>query len=119
MPETACCRPNFILLAMPYYPEALEWRWDEEQGPPEIVEPPVGVPRSSIFGRGQKFEGRGDFRGYYGHGNSEGYYDSDGCFTRVDPGLPKPQSVSKETLQMLSGRKRRLEKEEARVAKRR
>ena len=94
-----------------------ECDWDE-QAPPEIVEPPVGVPRSSIFGRGQKFEGQGDFRGYYGHGNSEGYYDSDGCFTRVDPGLPKPQSVSKETLKMLSGRKRRLEKEDARVAKR-
>ena len=94
-----------------------ECDWDE-QAPPEIVEPPVGVPRSSIFGRGQKFEGRGDFRGYYGHGNSEGYYDSEGCFTRVAPGLPPIQSVSKETLQMLSGRKRRLEKEEARVAKR-
>ena len=57
MPETACCRPNlFCLRAMPYYPEALEWDWDEE-APPEIVEPPVGVPRSSIFGRGQKCEG--------------------------------------------------------------
>ena len=53
---------RLFLRAMPYYPEALEWDWDEEQGPPEIVEPCPSVSHARPYlDRGQKFEGRGDF----------------------------------------------------------